>query len=83
MLGTNRLVCSGCAVQCTFLVFVVFLGINEGKYDGQEEWVVARNLPEYKESFKKLSGGSSKISGAKARVELVSITLHLCTIFII
>ena len=62
---------------------LLILGINEGKYDGQEEWIVARNLPEYKESFKKLSGGSSKISGAKARVELVSITFHLCTSVVI
>ena len=62
---------------------LLILGINEGKYDGQEEWIVARNLPEYKESFKKLSGGSSKISGAKARVELDSITLFLCTSVVI
>ena len=66
-----------------FWYLLLFLGINEGKYDGQEEWIVARNLPGYKESFKKLSGGSSKISGAKARVELVSIMFRLRTIFII
>jgi len=46
-------------------------GINEGQYDSHDEWIVARNMTEYKESFDKLCGGSTKISGAKARVELM------------
>ena len=47
--------------------------MNEGRYDGDEEWIVARNIAEYTESFKQLAGDDTKISGAKARNELVCI----------
>ena len=45
--------------------------MNEGKYDGHDEWIVARNMAEYRMSFQQLAGDDTKISGAKARSELV------------
>lgn len=51
-------------------------GVNEGKFDSADEWIVAKSMPEYTQSFKQLAGDNEKISGSKARDEMVSYWLH-------
>lgn len=49
----------------------IILGVNEGKYDGSETWIVAKHMAEYEKSFQRISGGKEKVSGAAVRDELV------------
>ncbi|XP_067942390.1 EH domain-containing protein 3-like [Watersipora subatra] len=50
-------------------------GVNEGKYDGSDEWVVSNKMPLYAESFRRMAGEDERITGAKARTELLKSNL--------
>lgn len=56
-------------------------GINEGMHGYNDQWVVARDLPEYQETFKQIAGSSTKISGSQAKPVLVSYW-HLSDTFV-
>lgn len=60
-----------CCCRKAYGVVYCNTGVNEGRYDSQGEWVVAKNMAKYAESFKQLAGEETKISGSKARSELV------------
>lgn len=63
--------CFNCHVIVSYGVFP-YSGFNEGMYSSADEWVIAKDLPEYEETFKRIAGSSSKISGTDAKPELVS-----------
>lgn len=56
-------------------------GLNEGMYSS--DWVVAQDLAEYQQTFERVAGSASRISGFQAKTELVrlmtfrAVTRHL------
>lgn len=47
------------------------LGVNEGMFGTQGEWIVARDMAEYEQSFRAVVGSNELMSGSQAKLELV------------
>jgi len=46
-------VCTTSGITHKFGNYII-LGVNEGKYDGSETWIVAKHMAEYEKSFQRI-----------------------------